>query len=122
MSLQSPWCLCVCYARKIKCPANPISSPGMIGVLDARLWTEETRPAPGDGTSISIIRHGSACPVTARAANGRSGGIGWIGHVAGLYHVSRAVGVRDGTAHDSAGNNSGSDADAYGTAIAARFG
>jgi hypothetical protein len=85
------------------------------------LWTEEMRSAPPDGISVSIKCDWPACPVAAGASDGRRNHITRVCHVAGLHHISRTVSTGDGTAQDSAGNYSSSDANSNSTAPTARF-
>src|SRR6516162_6947862 len=85
------------------------------------LWTEETGSAPADGISISVKCHRATRPVTTRACDRPRNRIAGIGDVAGLHDVSRAVRIGYGTAHDSAGHHTSSDADTDSTAPTARF-
>jgi hypothetical protein len=86
------------------------------------LRTEVTWSAPADGMSISVKCHRPTRPVTTGASDRRRNCIGGIGHVAGLNDVSRAVRIGYGTAHNSAGHHTRSDADTDSTTPTARFG
>src|SRR6516165_5145139 len=86
------------------------------------LWTEVTGSAPADGMSISVKCHWLTRPVPAGASDGRRNCIARVGRVARLNDVSRAVRIGYGTAHDSAGHHTSSDADTDSTAPTACFG
>ena len=84
------------------------------------LRTEETGSAPPDGISINVKCHRATRPVTPRAFDRPRNRIARVGRVAGLHGVSPRIGY--GTAHDSAGHHTSSDADTDSATPTARFG
>src|SRR6516165_273183 len=101
---------------------TPLRSKIVGATQNEFLRTEETGSAPADGISISVKCHWPTRPVTTGACDRPRNRIARVGRVAGLYDVSRAVRIGYGTAHDSAGNHTSSDADTDSTTPTARFG